>query len=173
VSERGTSRLGASTLGGAGAAILASVALLTAADAAPAAPDNGGGRAPNVIMIVTDDQAAATYSRAYMPRVFGKLVKRGTTFEQSVVATPLCCPSRAVLQTGQYGHNNGVLRNSYDLLDRKQNVLSGWLRRAGYRTIHVGRFYNGNCGPTLPDASSPRRLRRRRCRASCSSGPRK
>ncbi len=98
---------------------------------------------PNVVVVVTDDQSLAQFTPAYMPRTFRHLVDRSTDFSQAVVATPLCCPSRAALSTGQYGHNNGVLRNQYPLLDRKRNVLPSWLRRSGYRTIHVGRFYNG------------------------------
>ena len=98
---------------------------------------------PNVIVIVTDDQSNAMFERRYMPRTFKLLVDRGTWFEDAVVTTPLCCPSRAGMATGQYGHNNGVLRNSYALLDRPRNVLPSWLSRAGYRTLHVGRFFNG------------------------------
>ena len=98
---------------------------------------------PNVIVIVTDDQSNAMFDRRYMPRTFKLLVDRGTWFEDAVVTTPLCCPSRAGMATGQYGHNNGVLRNLYARLNRRRNVLPNWLTRAGYRTLHVGRFFNG------------------------------
>jgi arylsulfatase A-like enzyme len=45
--------------------------------------------------------------------------------------------------TGQYGHNNGVLDNKYRLLQKRGQVLPAWLQKAGYSTIHVGRYLNG------------------------------
>lgn len=97
---------------------------------------------PNVVMITTDDQSPRTVIPEAMPNLFTKLQPRGTTFTDYVVTTPLCCPSRATLLTGQYGHNNGVLRNFYPDLKQQQNVLPSWLQRAGYTTAHVGKFLN-------------------------------
>ncbi len=47
--------------------------------------------------------------------------------------------------TGQYGHNNGVLANrpGYGALTDRRSTLPAWLRAAGYRTAHVGRWMNG------------------------------
>lgn len=98
---------------------------------------------PNVILITSDDQTLSQFRREYMPRTFSQFVPKATNFADAIVATPLCCPSRAAIQTGQYGHNNGVLHNFYGKLEDRRNVLSTWLRRAGYRTMHVGRFFNG------------------------------
>ncbi len=96
-----------------------------------------------MIVVLTDDQAVPTFTPEVMPRTFRHFVDPGVDFTDFVVSTPLCCPARATLATGQYGHNNGVLRNSYGQLLRNRNVLPGWLRRAGYTTVHVGRFFNG------------------------------
>lgn len=98
---------------------------------------------PNVVVIVTDDQPVGSFQPRFMPETFKRFVNKGTVFDQSVVATPLCCPSRAALLTGQYGHNNGVLLNQYSRLRQKKNVLPAWLSQAGYKTMHVGRFFNG------------------------------
>jgi N-acetylglucosamine-6-sulfatase len=98
--------------------------------------------APNIVLVMTDDQALSQAAPRYMPRVTKLLQSQGTTFENAFLTTPLCCPSRAALLTGQYGHNNGVLTNSYDFLRGKGNVLPAWLRRAGYVTAHVGKFLN-------------------------------
>jgi arylsulfatase A-like enzyme len=97
---------------------------------------------PNIVLITTDDQPASTMTRAAMPNLFKRMVDQGSSFDDYIVTTPLCCPSRATLLTGQYGHNNGVLRNDYALLEEKRNVLPIWLRRAGYATAHVGKFLN-------------------------------
>jgi N-acetylglucosamine-6-sulfatase len=97
---------------------------------------------PNVIVIVTDDQPASAFSAATMPRTVRRLARPGTSFSQAIVTTPLCCPSRATMLTGQYGHNTGVLANSpgWPALPERNNTLPNWLRRAGYRTAHVGKW---------------------------------
>ena len=99
--------------------------------------------APNIVVVMTDDQPASTVTPEAMPNLHELLIGPGTSFSDYIVTTPLCCPSRASLLTGQYGHNNGVLRNNYaDLID-KDSVLPVWLQEAGYNTAHVGKYLNG------------------------------
>jgi len=98
---------------------------------------------PNIIVITTDDQPLSMVSGKYMPKTFQQIAEPGTTFTHSIVTTPLCCPSRASMMTGQYAHNHEVVSNNYGLLRDKSNVLPVWLRQAGYRTAHVGKFLNG------------------------------
>ena len=107
-----------------------------------AAARAGGPPAPNIVLVMTDDQAGSQVGPLYLPRITRLLQGEGTTFDNAFLTTPLCCPSRASLLTGQYGHNNGVLTNSYRYLRAQRNVLPAWLRRAGYVTAHVGRFLN-------------------------------
>ena len=133
----------------------------------PAANPAGGDRAgagidaaarrsdprPNIIVVTTDDQDVESLSRRTMPNVTRLLERPGTTFTDFVTSGPLCCPSRAVFLTGQYGHNNGVLWNNpnpYGDLRAKSNTLPVWLRRSGYRTAHVGRYLN-LYGRAVPD----------------------
>jgi N-acetylglucosamine-6-sulfatase len=108
-------------------------------------PEPAFGDQPNFVLVLTDDQNLASYERRTMPRTSRLLAGPGTTFTRYVDATPLCCPSRAALLTGQYGHNNGVLNNvpGYSTLREPDNVLPVWLQRAGYRTANVGKFLNG------------------------------
>jgi len=101
-----------------------------------------GQNRPNIILVQTDDQALSQMSPRYMPNVSKLIGDQGTRFDHAYLTTPLCCPSRAGLETGQYGHNNGVLRNVYELLRDKNNVLPVWLNRAGYVTAHIGKFMN-------------------------------
>ena len=99
---------------------------------------------PNVVIIQTDDQTLTSLNRRTMPNVHRLLADRGVTFTDHIVASPLCCPSRASLLTGQYPHNHGVRSNpdGYEKLEEKRNTLPAWLARAGYRTAHVGKFLN-------------------------------
>jgi len=83
------------------------------------------------------------FNGRFMPKTVRQIARPGTILTNAFVTTPLCCPSRASMLTGQYAHNHEVLSNSYSLLDDKDNVLPAWLRQAGYRTAHVGKFLNG------------------------------
>jgi N-acetylglucosamine-6-sulfatase len=131
-------RLGAVALAALTAAIFGAVAAVE-----PTLGAKQGSR-PNIILVVTDDQTLAAFNGHTMPYTVGNVAGRGTTFTDAVVVTPLCCPSRASMLTGQYGHNNGVLSNKpgYPALRDKSNVLPAWLRSAGYYTAHVGRYLN-------------------------------
>ncbi|HEX2467722.1 MAG TPA: sulfatase [Solirubrobacterales bacterium] len=127
-------------------ALLAVLALALLAAGGPfggaVAAAQGGGKPPNIILVVTDDQPLEAFNSAVMPRTARRLARRGTAFENAVVTTPQCCPSRATLLTGQYGHNHGLLDNDpgWPALEAKNNTLPNWLRAAGYRTAHVGKW---------------------------------
>ena len=122
------------TLAIAGAAVLAAAGLGWAIsqdpdDATSTAAQRSHGR-PNIVLVMLDDLALHQATRRYMPKVNRLIRDRGTNFKNAFLTTPLCCPSRATLLTGQYGHNNGVLKNTYPSLRDNNNVLPVWLRRA-------------------------------------------
>ena len=99
---------------------------------------------PNVLVLMTDDQTVE--SMRVMPNVKTLIADRGVTFDNSFVSYSLCCPSRSTFLTGQYAHNHGVWGNTapnggYYKLD-STNTLPVWLQRAGYQTIHLGKYLN-------------------------------
>jgi len=99
---------------------------------------------PNVVVIMTDDQTLE--EMRVMTATRSLIGSAGATFASSFVSFSLCCPSRSTFLTGQYAHNHGVLENAqptggYYKLD-STNTLPVWLRAAGYRTIHVGKYLN-------------------------------
>jgi arylsulfatase A-like enzyme len=114
-----------------------------AADARPAAAARDG--RPNILVVMTDDQAVADVAR--MPNVRRLLAAQGTSFSNAVDSFPLCCPSRATFITGQYAHNHGVVGNFFPYgwysMKRRANILPAWLQRVGYRTALVGKWLNG------------------------------
>ena len=128
------------------AASLAALAVLAGAlgaggDVAVAGP----GDQPNVVVVLTDDQDAA--SLKVMKGVKRKLGNRGATFKNAFAVYPLCCPSRATLLTGQYPHNHGVLNNGgpdggVDAFDESVTLATA-LEEAGYRTGYFGKYLNG------------------------------
>jgi len=100
---------------------------------------------PNVLLIVSDDQAWSTFSRDLMPSVYGQLVDQGTLFTRAYVNTSLCCPSRAQILTGLYEHHTGVDANQVGL-DRPTFPMA--LHDAGYRTMLAGKYLNSwPCSP--------------------------
>jgi N-acetylglucosamine-6-sulfatase len=111
----------------------------------PVTPDPAYGSQPNIVFVLTDDQDYTSFTKRIMPNTFRDIVEPGTEFSNYYDATPLCCPARAGILTGQYGHNNGVLSNKpgYGALSANDNDLPVWLQRAGYKTAIVGKFLNG------------------------------
>ena len=106
-----------------------------------------GADRPNLILIVTDDQNADTL--AFMPNVQRLLVDGGTRFTQAYAPTPLCCPARASLLSGQYAHNHGVRSNDgisggFPKFHEagESSALATWLQNGGYRTALVGKYFN-------------------------------
>ena len=99
---------------------------------------------PNFVIILTDDQGYNTMD--YMPILQRELVQKGINFTQGFVTTPLCCPSRASIHSGQFAHNHGVLDNRLPLGGALRfddsSTLAFWLQQAGYRTALMGKYLN-------------------------------
>lgn len=131
---------------GLGLLALAVLAVLTAPqEVEPAAAAMTDADAPNIVVIMTDDQTLE--SMKVMSRTSALIGSQGTTYTNYVVTDSLCCPSRATYLTGQYVFNHGVLSNTgvnggYPAFDNS-TALPVWLQGAGYRTAHVGKFLNG------------------------------
>ena len=99
--------------------------ILASSPAPPAQAAPGEPGRPNVVVLMSDDQTQD--SMRYMSRGRELIGGRGATFPTSVTNWPVCCPSRATFQTGQYAHNHGVLGNSpplggFDRLDIAQHA---------------------------------------------------
>jgi N-acetylglucosamine-6-sulfatase len=112
---------------------------------------------PNIVFVLTDDQrwdtTDATHSGGgpdVMPRTRAELADQGVEFTEAFMTTPLCCPSRSSILSGQYAHRHGVYKNSgtnggADDFD-DISTLATWLETAGYRTSLIGKYLNGYSG---------------------------
>jgi N-acetylglucosamine-6-sulfatase len=101
---------------------------------------------PNIVLITTDDMNRSDLR--WMPHTRRLLGRGGVTVGDFISNHPLCCPARAQILTGQYGHNNGVSDNvgqwgGYERLKRPGQHVGRWLKDAGYRTAFVGKHLNG------------------------------
>lgn len=121
----------------------------------------GAAGKPNIVLIMADDldvTASEYWERADRAGKDDPLKKtralirdQGITFANAFAPNPICCPSRASLLTGRFGHNTGVLTNSGDQGGRatfanrggEAHSLAPWLQGHGYRTAIVGKYLNG------------------------------
>ncbi len=128
------------------AALLAAVLPSTAiAQAGPVDPPADAGVRPNIVVVMTDDQTSDLLR--VMPQTLDWLAEGGTTFSDSIVVNPLCCPAHAALLTGQYSKHHGVYDNRPPMggmyaLDHG-DALPVWLQEAGYRTGLIGKAMVG------------------------------
>lgn len=96
--------------------------------------------APNVVLVMTDDQNVASITR--MPRVLD-LRARASSFTNAFVTTPVCAPSRASLLSAKYAHRSGVTGNFPGALSVDEaSTLATWLHAAGYTTGIAGKYMN-------------------------------
>jgi len=99
---------------------------------------------PNIILILTDDQPAFTLKD--MPFIREKILPNSVNFENGFATTPLCCPSRTSILTGQYVHNHKVYTNKAPnggaTIFDDQTSISIQMQQAGYKTGYIGKYLN-------------------------------
>ncbi|SEB65244.1 Arylsulfatase A [Paramicrobacterium humi] len=107
-------------------------------------------RAPNILLIVSDDHGYADRSALGTPGVatphLDALAGSGTTFTNAYVTAPICSPSRAAMITGQYQQRWGA--TWFDSSDiGEAPTIAERLRDAGYSTGYFGKVHYGSESP--------------------------
>ncbi len=106
---------------------------------------------PNIVFVLVDDLDLKLNSIDYMKNLQELMVAQGTTLDDFLVSTPVCCPSRSTILRGQYTHNHQVYNNTepngsfvkFKETGNGDSTLGVWLQAAGYRTALMGKFLNG------------------------------
>ncbi len=139
-------------------ASLVAVATLAIAAAVPERAVAPRGNRLNVVVILTDDQSFDTLptSPAAMPWLQSQIQDRSghwLWFPNAVISTPMCCPSRASILSGQYSHHTHVRNNDEGERFNDSNTLATWLQHGGYVTGLFGKYLNRypfERGPYVP-----------------------
>ena len=101
---------------------------------------------PNVLLIVTDQQFAGAMSCAGNPYLhtpaMDALAARGTRFDQTYCAHPICIPARESLLTGRMPFQIGY-REWGDPIDERyrDRQLGPLFREAGYDAVYGGKVH--------------------------------
>ena len=115
-------------------------------------------RPPNVVMIISDDQAWTDFGFMGHPQIrtphLDALARRSAVFERGYVPSSLCRPSLATMITGLYPHEHGITGNDppkgaeRDRMLRHieaAQTLPKLLAKLGYRSLQTGKWWEGNC----------------------------
>jgi len=144
-------------------ALLAGDALWAADSAAQLAPATR----PNIVLILSDDQAWTDYGFMHHPHIrtpnLDRLAVSSAVFPRGHVPTALCRPSLATLVTGRYAHQHLITGNDpspmladpgsaryAELRHRLIEKLDRWdtlpkvLTRLGYRSFQSGKWWEGS-----------------------------
>lgn len=130
------------------------------------------GKRPNVVLIVSDDQAWTDYGfmgHAHLrtPNL-DRLARESLTFRRGYVPASLCCPSLATILTGRFPHQHKITSNdppavpglagknfqeseAFKVGRERMNqhlravpTLPGVLKEQGYLTLQTGKFWQGH-----------------------------
>lgn len=118
--------------------VVAVVALLPKEASVPTQDLTASSGAKNVLLIVTDDQNFESLKS--MPY----LAKQSTWFKfnNAFVNTPLCCPARSTILTGQTSEHTKVTTNPNSVLFDDKNTIATAAQQRGYRTGLFGKYFN-------------------------------
>lgn len=119
-----------------------SIAAVLTCIAAFAAP-----RKPNILYVIADmqrPQSMGCYddTNARTPNL-DKFAKQGLQLNAAISATPVCCPYRAGLMSGQCSHHNGMLSNGCKFAPTTK-CMGETFRDAGYEMGYLGKWHLGN-----------------------------
>ena len=127
---------------------------------------------PNIVFILADDLGWAdlpVYGNQFneAPNL-QKMASEGTTYQNAYAACPVCSPTRASLQSGQYPARVGVIdfipghfrpyekvivpRNKTQYLPNEAFTIGEAMKQAGYVTGYFGKWHLGYDPETHPSA---------------------
>jgi len=128
---------------------LAAVLAGCASDPEPAPPP------PNVVYIQSDTHRWGAMSFTQTPQVrtpnMDRLKQQGASLNRYYVNLPLCTPYRAIVMSGRWPYQTGLMANHMSLAERvdmpegkqARGTIAWAFKDAGYQTAHFGKWHLG------------------------------
>ncbi len=114
-------------------------------------------RKPNIVIILSDDQAwgdlSVTGNKNLSTPNIDSLARDGAMFDRFFVC-PVCSPTRAELLTGRYHPRGGVrgVSEGLERLNLDERTIADTFKANGYATGAFGKWHNGSQFPYHPNA---------------------
>ena len=129
---------------------------LEVAGSALAAPlESAQGRGPNIVYVLSDTHRWGAMPFTQTPGVrtpsMDRLRQEGVSFNHCYTNLPICTPYRAIMMTGRWPYQQGLMENHMKLAERVdmpegnqyRGTLAWTFKDAGYRTAHFGKWHLG------------------------------
>jgi len=104
---------------------------------------------PNILFLMTDqhrfDHLGFNGNSVVNTPNLDALAARSVNFTRTYVANPICMPNRSTIMTGRMPSVHGTRHNGISL-NWRVNTYVRALRKAGYRTSHIGKSHLQNMG---------------------------
>ena len=101
---------------------------------------------PNIVFVCSDEHRYQSMSFTEMAALqtptMARMAQEGFTFHHCISNYPVCSPYRAMLMTGRYPYQTGVIDNEIPLRE-EEFALGDAFHQAGYRTGYIGKWHLG------------------------------
>lgn len=103
--------------------------------------------APNVVVLLSDEHRWQSLGHTQMPELhtpqLDRLAAEGASFSRTISNYPVCSPFRAMLLSGRWPYQTGVIDNGA-VLSPETPTLATAFDEAGYTTGYIGKLHLGN-----------------------------
>ena len=106
---------------------------------------------PNVIFVLADQWRFSAFGHGtdeivQTPHI-DQLANEGCLHENAYACNPVCTPNRAVLLTGRYSHQTGMIANNL-MIPPGEKCMAEVLKESGYSTHYIGKYHlDGSAKP--------------------------
>ena len=123
--------------------------------------EKNGDKPPNIVYILVDDvgfgelgNPVLNRARGYKTPSISRLAQEGLSFAR-MYTEPSCTPTRAAFLTGRIPSRNHMLEAKIvppegSGLNRDEVTIAEVLSEAGYNTVHIGKWHQGDIEEAMP-----------------------